>query len=58
MFLDENNEPVKFFDAVVGGNSVGIPGTPALMKSAHRRWGKIDWEKRLQSGMRDIKETP
>ena len=45
MFLDGNNEPVKFFDAVVGGNSVGIPGTPALMKSAHRRWGKIDWEK-------------
>jgi gamma-glutamyltranspeptidase/glutathione hydrolase len=32
-----------FFDAVVGGLSVGTPGTPALMEAAHRRWGRANW---------------
>ena len=43
LFQDENGEPLKFFDAVVGGLSVGTPGTPALMEAAHQRWGKSDW---------------
>ncbi|NNL34519.1 MAG: gamma-glutamyltransferase family protein, partial [Silicimonas sp.] len=32
-----------FFDAVVGGRSVGVPGTPALMETAHDLWGNSDW---------------
>ena len=43
VFLDEAGQPLKFFDAVVGGRSVGTPGTPALMAEAHRRWGRADW---------------
>lgn len=43
LFQDANGEPLKFFDAVVGGLSVGTPGTPALMEAAHRRWGQSDW---------------
>ena len=43
MFQDENGEPMGFFDAVVGGLSVGTPGTPALMEEAHRRWGRSNW---------------
>jgi gamma-glutamyltranspeptidase / glutathione hydrolase len=43
LFLDENGEPLKFFDAVVGGRSVGTPGTPMLMEEAHRRWGRSNW---------------
>ncbi|WP_208349266.1 gamma-glutamyltransferase [Pseudaestuariivita rosea] len=43
LFQDENGEPLAFFDAVVGGRSVGTPGTPALMEEAHRRWGRADW---------------
>lgn len=43
LFLDTNGQPLKFFDAVVGGLSVGTPGTPRLMETAHRRWGKIAW---------------
>ncbi|TMV14918.1 gamma-glutamyltransferase [Arenibacterium halophilum] len=43
LFQDEAGEPLKFFDAVVGGRSVGTPGTPALMEAAHRRWGRLDW---------------
>ncbi|MFY0690810.1 MAG: gamma-glutamyltransferase [Paracoccaceae bacterium] len=43
LFQDENGAPLKFFDAVIGGLSVGTPGTPALMEAAHRRWGRANW---------------
>ncbi|MGB3555191.1 MAG: gamma-glutamyltransferase [Jannaschia sp.] len=43
LFLKEDGEPMGFFDAVVGGLSVGTPGTPALMEEAHRRWGRSNW---------------
>ena len=43
LFQDENGDPLKFFDAVVGGLSVGTPGTPALMAEVHARWGNQDW---------------
>lgn len=43
LFQDEQGQPLGFFDAVVGGRSVGVPGTPALLQDAHRRWGKRPW---------------
>ncbi len=43
LFQDEAGEPLGFFDAVVGGLSVGTPATPALMETAHRRWGRLEW---------------
>ncbi|MEE4118806.1 MAG: gamma-glutamyltransferase [Paracoccaceae bacterium] len=43
LFQNENGEPLGFFDAVVGGRSVGTPGTPALMQAAHEKWGRADW---------------
>lgn len=43
LFQDAAGEPLKFFDAVVGGRSVGTPGTPALLAEIHKRWGRADW---------------
>jgi gamma-glutamyltranspeptidase / glutathione hydrolase len=43
LFQDAKGDPLKFFDAVVGGRSVGTPGTPALMVEVHARWGNRDW---------------
>ncbi|SEM27217.1 gamma-glutamyltranspeptidase / glutathione hydrolase [Roseovarius azorensis] len=43
LFQDEGGQPLQFFDAVVGGLSVGTPGTPALMAEAHGRWGRAGW---------------
>lgn len=43
LFQDETGAPLKFWDAVVGGRSVGVPGTPALLQAAHERWGKAEW---------------
>lgn len=43
LFLGPDGEPMKFMEAVVGGRSVGTPGTPALLEEAHRRWGLMNW---------------
>ena len=51
LFQDGSGQPLKFFDAVVGGRSVGVPGTPALMLDAHKRWGKLDWSTLFQPGI-------
>lgn len=47
LFQDVEGEPLGFFDAVVGGRSVGTPGTPALMAEAHARWGTLPWAETL-----------
>ncbi|MFK7837033.1 MAG: gamma-glutamyltransferase [Sulfitobacter sp.] len=51
LFQDEAGEPLKFFDAVVGGRSVGTPGTPALLAEVHARWGNQKWATLLQPGI-------
>ncbi|MFP4275468.1 MAG: gamma-glutamyltransferase, partial [Paracoccaceae bacterium] len=43
LFQDPEGAPLRFFEAVVGGRSVGTPGTPALMQEAHDRWGRLPW---------------
>ncbi|CAN0341315.1 unnamed protein product, partial [Chrysoparadoxa australica] len=51
LFQDENGEPLGFFDAVVGGRSVGTPGTPALLGDMHRRWGRAPWPDLLEDAI-------
>lgn len=43
-FLGADGAPMPFWDAVIGGLSVGVPGTPALMAEAHARYGRLPWE--------------
>lgn len=43
LFLDDEGKPLAFFDAVVGGQSVGTPGTVMLMWQAHQRFGTLTW---------------
>lgn len=43
LFQDDQGQPLEFMAAVVGGRSVGTPGTPALLEEAHRRWGRTNW---------------
>lgn len=56
LFQDENGEPLQFFDAVVGGLSVGTPGTPALLEAAHRRWGQANWPSLFEPAIRLAEE--
>lgn len=39
----KDGKPMPFREAVIGGRSVGVPGTLKLLEEAHRRWGKLPW---------------
>jgi len=43
LFLDENGETLPYSDAVRSGLSVGVPGTVALLKTAHNNHGVLPW---------------
>ncbi|WP_412105010.1 gamma-glutamyltransferase [Vibrio barjaei] len=43
LFLDKTGKPLKFYDAVVGGRSVGTPGTVKLLWDVHQKYGALDW---------------
>jgi len=43
MFLDENQKPLRWIKAVVGGRSVGVPGVLDALKTAHDKYGKLPW---------------
>ena len=42
-FLGTDGKPMQFFDAVVGGRSVGVPGTLRMLELAHRQYGRLPW---------------
>lgn len=44
LFQDQNGEPLSFYTAVVGGRSVGTPGTVKLMDELHNKYGKMPWK--------------
>ncbi|MBF0677421.1 MAG: gamma-glutamyltransferase [Devosia sp.] len=47
-FLDGTGAPMGFMDAVIGGKSAGVLGTPKLLEKLHADHGKSDWESLLQ----------
>ena len=44
-FLKDNGEPMKFFEAVLDGRAIGIPGTPALLGVLHDMYGSMSLSK-------------
>jgi gamma-glutamyltranspeptidase/glutathione hydrolase len=48
LFLDDSGEPLAFMNAVVGGRSVGTPGTVKLLFDTHERYGALPWRDVVQ----------
>jgi len=42
-FEDAQGKPLAFLEAVIGGRSVGVPGTVRLLEGVHRRHGRLPW---------------
>ena len=56
LFLKPDGTPMGFQDAVVGGRSVGVPGTVRMLEQAHQRFGKLPWRDLLQPAI-DLAEN-
>ncbi len=56
LFLRPDASPMKFFEAVVGGRSVGAPGVLRLLETAHRRHGRLPWRQLFQPAIQLARE--
>ncbi|MCY7369720.1 MAG: gamma-glutamyltransferase family protein [Polaromonas sp.] len=43
LFVGADGKPLPFYEGVVGGRSVGVPGTVKMLEMAHRQHGKLPW---------------
>ena len=56
LFLDAEGEPQPFFEAVVGGKSVGVPGLLRMLEAAHRDHGRLAWKDLFSPAIRLAKD--
>ncbi|MCG6542137.1 gamma-glutamyltransferase [Pseudomonas sp. KSR10] len=52
LFLKPDGKPMDFQQAVVGGRSVGVPGTVKMLEQAHQQYGKLPWRELMQPAIR------
>ncbi|MGE5336523.1 MAG: gamma-glutamyltransferase, partial [Gemmatimonadota bacterium] len=47
-----NGKPMAFYDAVVGGRSVGTPGVLRMLESVHEQHGRLPWARLFEPAIR------
>lgn len=51
-FLGPDGRPQGFVEAVVSGRSVGVPGVLRMLELAHRRHGRLAWDRLFEPAIR------
>lgn len=52
LFEGPDGKPLAFFDAVVGGRSVGTPGVLRMLEAAHAQHGRLPWAMLFEPAIR------
>ncbi|MGQ0526392.1 MAG: gamma-glutamyltransferase, partial [Betaproteobacteria bacterium] len=56
LFLNSANQPLQFMQAAASGRSVGVPGVLRMLEAAHRRHGRLNWEKLFAPAIRHAEQ--
>ena len=56
LFLKKDGTPLSFFDAIIGGRSVGVPGVLRMLELAHQQHGRMPWARLFEPAIRLCKE--
>ena len=43
LFLDDEGQPMRYFDGIASGRSTGVPGAVVMLHKAHQDYGKLKW---------------
>ena len=43
LFIGADGKPIPFYEGVVGGRSVGTPGTVRMLEMVQKQYGKLPW---------------
>ena len=43
LFMDKDGQPMRFYDAAIGGRAVGVPGLLSMLQQLHEWYGKTPW---------------
>ena len=43
LFLDEDGQPLRYFDGIASGRSTGVPGAIVMLHKAHEDYGQQPW---------------
>jgi gamma-glutamyltranspeptidase / glutathione hydrolase len=52
LLLNAQGQPLPFFEAVVGGRSVGAPGVLKMLAMAHQQHGKLPWPRLFEPAIK------
>lgn len=56
LFLTEDGKPEAFFEALVGGRSVGVPGALRMLEEVHRFYGRLPWDQLFAPAIRAARD--
>eukprot|EP01132_Coremiostelium_polycephalum_P001290 gene1290-1629_t len=52
LFFGPDGKPLSFYQGVVGGRSVGVPGVLKMLKMVHQKYGKLSWRRLFQPAIK------
>lgn len=52
LFLDDDGQPLRYFDGIASGRSTGVPGAVAMLHLAHEDYGKKPWGAQFEEAIK------